>query len=74
MSSEMNLELILGDSLDIAISLPLVYYSFEQLVHCEQELLTIGALRYLQLLLDCLQPVLCIHGILGLREGVRTGP
>jgi hypothetical protein len=52
MSSEMNLELILGDSLDIAISLPLVYYSFEQLVHCEQELLMIGALRYLQLLLD----------------------
>jgi hypothetical protein len=55
-SPEMSLELILANSIGVevgvAVSLPPVYYGPKQLVHCEKDLPTIGALSYLQLLLD----------------------
>jgi hypothetical protein len=55
-SPEASLELIPGDSLDVgvgvAVSLPLVYCGFEQLVCHEKNFLTVGTLGYLQLLLD----------------------
>jgi hypothetical protein len=77
-SLEMSPELIPANTISIevgvAVSLPPVYCSSKQLVHCEKDLLMVGALSYLHILLNLLQPVLCIHGILGLREGARVGP
>jgi hypothetical protein len=76
-SSETSLELILGDSLNIGVGvvvgLPPVCCGPEQLLCCEQDLLTLGAMCYLKLLLNRLQLVLYIHGILGLRDGVGAG-
>jgi hypothetical protein len=40
----------------------------------KKNLLTIGTLSYLQFLLDQLQLVLSIHGILGLGKGTGAGP
>jgi hypothetical protein len=65
---------IIGVEVGVLVSLPPIYCGSKQLVRCEHDLLTVRALRYLQLLLDRLQPVLCLHGILGLRESVGGGP
>jgi hypothetical protein len=55
-SPEMSLELIsansIGVEVGVAVSLPLVCCRTKQLVHCKNDLLTVGALSYLQLLLD----------------------
>jgi hypothetical protein len=71
-SPEASLELIPGDSFDIgvsvAVSLPPVSCNPKQLVCREQSIFTVRALGYLQFLLDRLQLVLCIYGILGLRN------
>jgi hypothetical protein len=77
-SPKVSLELIPGDSLDtgvsVIVSLPPVSCSTKQLVLHKKSLFTVGALGYLQFLLDLVQLVLCIHGILGLRESVGAGP
>jgi hypothetical protein len=55
-SSEMSLELILANSISVevvvAISFPPVCYSPKPLVRHEEDLLAVGALSYLQHLLD----------------------
>jgi hypothetical protein len=75
---ETSLELIpansIGVEVGVAISLPPVHYRSKQLVCCEKDLFTVGALRYLHLFLDGLQPVLYLHGILGLRKSAGVGP
>jgi hypothetical protein len=52
----MSLELIpanrIGVEVGVAISLPPVCHGSKQLVRCEEDLLAVGALSYLQLLLD----------------------
>jgi hypothetical protein len=69
----MSLELILGDSVDIckgiAIRLPPVSYCPIKLVHSKKDLLAIRALGDHEFLLDPLKPILCVHGVFGLREG-----
>jgi hypothetical protein len=65
-SSKMSLEHIPGDRLNIGVgdvvSLPPVCCGSKQLVHCEENLLTVRAQGYLQFLLDGL----CNAMILGL--------
>jgi hypothetical protein len=55
-SSEMSLELILGDSFDIevgvAVSLTQVCYGSKQLVRREKNVFMVGTLGYIQLILD----------------------
>jgi hypothetical protein len=55
-SLEMSLELIAANSIDIemgvAVSLPPVCCDSKRLVCCKENLLQVGALSYLQLLLD----------------------
>jgi hypothetical protein len=69
LSPDASLELIPCDCLNIrvgvAISLPPIYSDSKQLVCRKKNFCTVGTLGFLQLLLNWLQPVLCIHGILG---------
>jgi hypothetical protein len=77
-SSEVSLELIPCDSLDVgvgvAVSLPPIRCGSKELVRHKKNLLTVGTLGYLQFLLDRFQPVLGIYGILRLRESAGAGP
>jgi hypothetical protein len=69
----MSLELILGDGVDVcmrvAVRLPPVGYGPIELVCREEDLLAIRALGDHEFLLDSLEPILCVHGLFGLREG-----
>jgi hypothetical protein len=72
-SAETNLELIPGDGVNvcmgIAIRLPPVTLCSIKLVRNKKDLLAIRALGNHEFLLDPLKPILCVHGVLGLREG-----
>jgi hypothetical protein len=72
-SAELSLELIPGDGVDIcmcvAVRLPPVGYGLIELVCREEDLLAIRALGDHEFLLDSLEPILCVHGVFGLREG-----
>jgi hypothetical protein len=69
----MSLELILGDGVNvcmgIAIRLPPVSCCPIKLVCSKKDFLAIRALGDHKFLLDPLKPILCVHGVLGLREG-----
>jgi hypothetical protein len=69
----MSLELIPGDGVDVcmcvAVCLPPVGCGPIELVCCEEDLLAIRALGDHEFLLDPLEPILCVHGVFGLREG-----
>jgi hypothetical protein len=69
----MSLELVPGDGVDIcmgiAIHLPPVSCCPIKLVHRKKDLLMIRALGDHEFLLDPLKPILCVHGVFGLREG-----
>jgi hypothetical protein len=71
--AEMSLELVLGDGVNvcmgIAIRLPPISCCPIKLVRSKKDLLTIRALGDHEFLLDPLEPILCIHGVFGLREG-----
>jgi hypothetical protein len=69
----MSLELISGDGVNvcmgIAIRLPPVSCCPIKLVCSKKDLLAIRALGDHEFLLDPLKPILCVHGVFGLREG-----
>jgi hypothetical protein len=69
----MSLELIPGDGVDIcmrvAVRLPPVGCGPIELVCREEDLLVIRALGDHEFLLDPFEPILCVHGVFGLREG-----
>jgi hypothetical protein len=69
----MSLELVLGDGVDVcmcvAVRLPPVGCGPIELVCREEDLLAIRALGDHEFLLDSLEPILCVHGVFGLREG-----
>jgi hypothetical protein len=69
----MSLELVLGDGVDVcmrvAVSFPPVGCGPIELLCREEDLLAIRALGYHEFLLDSLEPILCVHGVFGLREG-----
>jgi hypothetical protein len=71
--AETSLELVLGDGVDIcmgiAIRLPPVSCCPIKLVRSKKDILTIRKLGDHEFLLDPLKPTLCVHGVLGLREG-----
>jgi hypothetical protein len=71
--AEMSLELISGDGVNvcmgIAVRLPPDGCCPIELVCSEKDLLAIGALGDHEFLLDPLEPILCVHGAFGLREG-----
>jgi hypothetical protein len=71
--AETRLELVPGDGVDvcmgIAIRLPPVSCCPIKLVHSKKDLLVIRALGDHEFLLDPLEPILCVHGVFGLREG-----
>jgi hypothetical protein len=71
--AEMRIELIPGDGVDvcmgIAIRLPPVSCCSIKLVRSKKDLLMIRALGDHEFLLDSLKPLLCVHGVFGLREG-----
>jgi hypothetical protein len=65
-----NLELILGDGVDVCMGVtvrlpPVGCYPIE-LVCSKKDLLVISALGDHEFLLDPLEPILCVHGIFGL--------
>jgi hypothetical protein len=70
---ETSLELVSGDGvnvcMDIAIRLPPIRCCPIKLVHSKKDLLAIRALGDHEFLLDPLEPILCIPGVFGLREG-----
>jgi hypothetical protein len=72
-SAETSLELIPGDGVDVCmrvvVRLPPVGCGPIELVCREDDLLTIRALGDHEFLLDSLEPILCIHGVFGFREG-----
>jgi hypothetical protein len=72
-SAETSLELVLGDGVDfcmcVAVRLPPVGCGPIELVCREEDLLVIRALGDPEFLLDPLEPILCVHGVFGLREG-----
>jgi hypothetical protein len=67
---EMSLELISGDGVDvrmgIAVHLPPVGCCVIELVHSKKDFLVISALGEHEFLFNPLEPVFCIHGVLGL--------
>jgi hypothetical protein len=67
---ETSLELILGDGVDvrmsIAVCLPLVGYCPIELVCSEKDLLAISALGDHEFLLDPLEPIFYVHGVFSL--------
>jgi hypothetical protein len=69
----LSLELVPCNGVDIcmcvAVRLPPVGRGPIELVCREEDLLTIRALGDHEFLLDPLEPILCIHGVFGLREG-----
>jgi hypothetical protein len=69
----MRVELIPGDGVDVcmhvAVRLPLVGCGPIELVCREEDLLAIRARGDHEFLLDSLEPILCVHGVFGLREG-----
>jgi hypothetical protein len=71
--AETSLELVLGDGVDvcmgIAIRLPPVSCYPIKLVRSKKDLLAIRALGDHEFLLDLLEPIFCVHGVFGLREG-----
>jgi hypothetical protein len=70
---ETSLELIPGDGVDvcmgIAIRLPPISCCPIKLVRSKKDLLVIRALGDHEFLLDLLEPIFCVHGAFGLREG-----
>jgi hypothetical protein len=78
MSSEAVLEFLPIDSfwllMGFNICIPPVYSRSDQLMCCKQNLLSVVALNNLQLLFYCLQPIIGIHGLDGVRECQRFGP
>jgi hypothetical protein len=73
MGAEMSLELISGDDVDVCmgvvVRLPPVGCCPIELVCGKKDLLTIRALSDHKFLLDPLEPIFCVHGVFGLREG-----
>jgi hypothetical protein len=71
--AETSLELVPGDGVDvcmgIAICLPPVSCCPIKLVRSKKDLLVIRALGDHEFLLDPLEPIFCVHGVFGLREG-----
>jgi hypothetical protein len=71
--AETSLELIPGDGVDvcmgIAIRLPPVSCCPIKLVRSKKNLLAIRSLGDHEFLLDPLEPIFYVHGVLGLREG-----
>jgi hypothetical protein len=69
-SAETSLELIPCDGVDIhmgiAVRLPLVGYCPIELVRSKKDLLTIRALGDHEFPFNPLEPIFCIHGVLGL--------
>jgi hypothetical protein len=69
-SAEMSLELIPCDGVDvhmgIAVRLPSVGYCPIELVRSKNDFLTIRALGNHEFLFNPLEPIFCIHGVLGL--------
>jgi hypothetical protein len=69
----MSLELIPGDGVDVcmgvAVCLPLVGCCPIELVCSKKGLLAICALGNNEFLLNPLEPIFCVHGVFGLREG-----
>jgi hypothetical protein len=72
-SAETSLELVPGDGVDVcmgvAVRLPSVGCGPIELVCSKEDLLAIRALGDHEFLLDPLEPIFCIHGVFGLREG-----
>jgi hypothetical protein len=72
-SAKTSLELVLGDGVDVcmrvAVRLPPVGCGPIELVCRKEDLLAIHALDDHEFLLDSLEPILCVHGVFGLREG-----
>jgi hypothetical protein len=72
-SAESSLELVPGDGVDVcmcvAVRLPPVGYGPIELVRSKKDLLAICALGDHEFLLDPLEPIFCVHGPFGLREG-----
>jgi hypothetical protein len=70
---ETSLELVPGDGVDVCMRvaerLPPVGCGPIELVCREEDLLAIRALGNHEFLLNSLEPILCIHGVFGLREG-----
>jgi hypothetical protein len=70
---ETSLELVPGDGVNvcmgIAIRLPPASCCPIKLVRSKKDLLTIRALGDHEFLLDPFKPILCVHGVFGLREG-----
>jgi hypothetical protein len=68
--AEMSLELILGDGVNvcmsIAVCLPPVGCCPIKLVCSKKDLLVISALGDHEFLLDSLEPIFCDHGVFGL--------
>jgi hypothetical protein len=68
--AETSLELILGDGVDVrmsvAVCLPPVGCCLIESVCSEKDLLTISALDDHDFLLDPLEPIFCVHGVFGL--------
>jgi hypothetical protein len=54
--------------------IPPVYSRSDQLMCCQQNPLSVVALNNLQLLFYCLQPIVVIHGLNGVREHRTLGP
>jgi hypothetical protein len=63
-----------GFFMSFNISVPPSCSGTHQLVRSKQNLLPVIALNHLQLLLNCLQPVISIHWFDGVRECWRLGP
>jgi hypothetical protein len=71
--AETSLELVPGDGVDICMGvavrlLPVGCCPIE-LVCSKKDLLAIRALGDHEFLLDPLEPIFCVHGVFGLREG-----
>jgi hypothetical protein len=68
--AETSLELIPGDGVDVrmgvAVRLPSVGCCAIELVRSKKDFLTISALGDHEFLFNPLEPVFCIHGVLGL--------
>jgi hypothetical protein len=71
--AETSLELVLGDGVNvcmgIAIRLPPISCCPIKLVRSKKDILAIRALGDHEFLLDPLEPIFCVHGVFGLREG-----
>jgi hypothetical protein len=78
MTSEAVPEFLLVDSfwflVGFNIRIPPVCSRSNQLMYCKQNLLSIVALNNLHLLFYCLEPIVVIHGLNGVRECQRFGP